>query len=447
MSEGGTSVWLRGVEIAFTGRLASMPRREAESLVVSRGAVLTEDPRPETAFLVVGDHGWPLRDDGRITRKLEAATRLRDEGAPLAILGEEEFLERMGLRTGAGEPRRVYTIAQLARILRVPSRVLRSWVRRGLLTPVDTVHRLSFFDFRQASGARTLIDLLRKGVSPSTIRQSLRNLRAWLPDLDAPFIQMAVLERDGQVLVRLEGGELAETSGQLQFEFLEPGTSSAGSALLGERSPARSSTVGVIPDGPQEEESNVVLRPIDRGATDVDRQRRLEARHAQPWQRTISLPQPQKSADQWFQEALDHEDTGELEMAEAAYREALLAGGPQPEFCFNLANVLYSQGRREQAMERYHQALELDPTYVEAWNNLANVLTELGSWQEAIRAYRKALEVAPGYADAHYNLAETLDQLGRREEADHYYQAYLGLDPHSPWADVVRRRLSEAAVQ
>ena len=47
----------------------------------------------------------------------------------------------------------------------------------------------------------------------------------------------------------------------------------------------------------------------------------------------------------------------------------------------------------------------------------------------------------PHYADAHSNLAEACVQLGRTQEARQHWQAYLRADPHSTWAEQVRRKL------
>ena len=86
---------------------------------------------------------------------------------------------------------------------------------------------------------------------------------------------------------------------------------------------------------------------------------------------------PCKCSEPWRQRAHYLEDAGEREAAVLAYRQALLEEGPDPELCFNLANVLFALGHREQAVERYRQAVELDADYPEAWNNLGSVLEEL----------------------------------------------------------------------
>ena len=85
---------------------------------------------------------------------------------------------------GSQEPiRRLYTIGQLSRILGVKRDLIRHWLRVGLISPAEIVHRLAFFDFGQVQSAKTLCDLAKRGVSTDEIRASLEQLRRWLPDL------------------------------------------------------------------------------------------------------------------------------------------------------------------------------------------------------------------------------------------------------------------------
>lgn len=375
---------LEGRQIAFTGRLASMTREEAAELVRAHGGEFAPSPGQRTTHLVVGQEGWPLRDDGRPSRKLEKARALREAGISIAVIPEEEFLEEVGLEERRQDIHRRFTITQLARILGVSPARVRVWVRRGLLRPTRTVHRLAYFDFRQAAGAREIWRLLQAGVPLERLRRSLRLLQGALGGIEEPLLQLSLLEDGRGLLARLEDGRLVDPRGQLHFPFGDPGAS--------EKQPLR-----------------MERRP--------------------------------RSADDWFALALDREDAGLFEEAAEAYREALLAGGPEPEICFNLGNTLYGLGRVEQAAERFRQAVELDGAYVEAWNNLGNVLWDLDETDCAIRAYQRALEIEPGYADVHYNLAEILHEKGFAGEARLHWRAYLDQDPRSQWADHVRSRL------
>jgi tetratricopeptide (TPR) repeat protein len=140
--------------------------------------------------------------------------------------------------------------------------------------------------------------------------------------------------------------------------------------------------------------------------------------------------------------AADLDDAGELAAAAEMYRAALAAGGPQPELCFQLGDVLYRAGELPAARERYFMALELDEDYIEARVNLGCVLRELGDLELAASAFAGAIHAHEPYADAHFHLARILDTLGREEEAAYHWQRFQELAPDSPWADEALARLT-----
>ncbi len=318
--------WLKGKQVAITGRLASMTRKEAARLIAAHGGQFVPSANRQTSFLVVGQEGWPLEKDGYLTLKLQKAQKLPN----ISILTEEEFLSRLGAPS-EGVHRR-YTLAQLTNLLHVPGHRLRSWMEAGLIQPAENANGVCYFEYRQVVGAKTLCDLAQAGVSTERLKRSLKQLRHWMGDVDQPLNQLALLEKNGQLLVRLEEG-LVEPSGQMQFDFSE------------------------------ETEQTLVQT---------------------------------KTAEDWFEWGCQHEDLGNLAEAAEAYRQALLLGGPDSDASFNLANVLYSLGQKEQACERYYQVVEMNQGYAEAWNNLGTVLAQLKRHEEAARAFRKAIGLGYG---------------------------------------------------
>jgi len=392
---------LRGQQVAITGTMASMTHQEAADLVRSCGGEPTRHPGRKTALVVVGQECWPVGHDGRIHEELERARKLQEEGCSLKVIGEQDFLEMLHLAgEEAGEKvRRLYTIAQLSRILKVPGRRIRSWVRRGLIRPARTELRLDYFDFRQMTELRTLRELTGSGVPVEEIRRSLEQLRAWFPEAEASLGQLARLE--GQLLVRVEGGNLAEPSGQLRLGFETP-----------------------PPAAPRRTEAEPTA-PVLRIVADVPRDR----------------PASRARAEDWVERAVELEERDDLEGAVRAWEQALLTAGADAEVAFNLGNLLYGLGRLDEALVRFEQAVEFDPEYVEAWNNLGGVYADVGLWEEAIRAARRALELAPDYADPHYNLAEAYAASGRYGDARLHAARYFQHDPDSPWAERLRSDL------
>src|SRR5262249_29798611 len=107
---------LRGKRVAFTGRLACMTRAEAARLVRAHGGAFSRMVTERTSVLVVGQEGWPLQKDGRLTAKLLKAQNLRRVGHSIQILQEQDFLSRLGLDSTDGI-RRLYTNSQLTKLL------------------------------------------------------------------------------------------------------------------------------------------------------------------------------------------------------------------------------------------------------------------------------------------------------------------------------------------
>ncbi len=75
---------LRGKKFLFTGSLLSMPRGEAEKLVVSMGGDIAASVTKDLDYLVVGDGGGA-------GSKLEKAQKLQEKGGKVRILSEEEW--------------------------------------------------------------------------------------------------------------------------------------------------------------------------------------------------------------------------------------------------------------------------------------------------------------------------------------------------------------------
>jgi Tfp pilus assembly protein PilF len=108
-------------------------------------------------------------------------------------------------------------------------------------------------------------------------------------------------------------------------------------------------------------------------------------------------------------------DVGELELAEAHYRESL-AIQPQAAIYNDLGFVLERQGLPDEAAKAYRQAIALDPKSASAQYNLGSSLARSGRFVEAERHLRSALKQNPD-ARTYTALGVVLRQLGRTDEA------------------------------
>jgi len=399
---------LQGKRVAFVGRLASMPKREAAQLARRHGAIVVETPDASVHLIVVGEE-LPLGDAGEPEELFDAATRQAAEAGTLEILTETQLWQRLGLVEAEPNIHRLYTPAMLAELLEVPVAVIRRWHRRGLIVPVREVRRLPYFDFQEVAAARRLAEMLASGMSPAAIEKKLAALARYLPGVERPLAQLSVIVEGREILLR-QGDGLIEPGGQLRFDFRAAEADREAAAAESRPAESRGPAVGLPTAG------------SGAGAT------------------AASPEQLARTAAEW-------EEEGHLEAAAEMYRVAMAAGGPRPEWCFQLAELLYRLGDRGGARERYYTAIELDEDYVEARANLGCVLAETGQPELAVAAFQGALAYHQDYADVHYLLARLLDELDRRREAEEHWRAFLELAPDSPWAERARNRLGSLRPQ
>ena len=386
----------QGKRVAFAGKLGGVNRREAARLVRQHGAIPVDQHVGEVDLIVIGADELPIDDDSLVNEAL------RDDAArgQLEVISETEFWNRLGLvEESEHNVRRLYTPAMLAQLLDVPVATVRRWHRRGLIVPAREVHHLPYFDFQEVATARRLAELLAAGASPAAIEKKLGQLARLVPDVDRPIAQLSVIVEGRQLLLR-QGEGLIEAGGQMRLDF---------DAACDSEGP-----VEVVANEPSVLSMSSVLSQQDSGLSRSD---------------MIAM-------------ANDLEDNGQTHDAIEMYRAVLVAGGPDAQICFRLAELLYLANDATAARERYSMAIELDEDYVEARANLGCVLYELGEVELAIAAFQGALRFHADYPDVHYHLARALDECGREEESLPHWQEFVRLSPDSPWAAEARDRLS-----
>jgi tetratricopeptide (TPR) repeat protein len=418
-----TPGWLEGKRVALVGRLASMPRREAAQWLRTQGAVVLDKPDAATHLIVVGEEDLPLPDADGLEDWFDESLRRAVEQGTLEVLTETALWQRLGLGESEPQLHRLYTPAMLAELLGVSVAVIRRWHRRGLIVPAREVRRLPYFDFHEVATARRLAQLLSAGVAPREIEKKLAVLARLVPGAQRPLAQLSVIIHGKEILLR-QGDGLVEPGGQFRFDF---------EAWEGGRRPAEPPPFSPRPPG---EAPTTMLRTVPGypGAG-------APGEAASDLSSHLAKGPPAAPADQLRHMAAELEEAGELTEAADMYRAAMAAAGPDPETCFQLAELLYRLGDLAAARERYYMAIELDEDYVEARANLGCVLAETGQWELAVAAFQGALSYHGGYADVYYHLARTLDELGRRDEAEAHWRTFLAMTPDSPWAQQARVRL------
>lgn len=383
---------IKGLRVAFVGKLGGFSRPEAQRLVREHAGIPVRRPI-EADWVVLGADEQPWIQ----SELLDAETQAAVASGQIQLVHETQFWERLGLVEAEGMVRRLYTPAMLADLMGVTVRVVRGWHRHKLITPVREVHRLPYFDFQEVASARRLAQLLAAGASPQKIQQDLAQLSQLVPGVERPLAQLSVIVEGRHLLLR-QGAGLIEPGGQLRFDFeaLEQPA---------EPSPAQPA---VLP-----------FRSLD----------------------VLVRANDAQSIEDMLRLAGDLEDVGDYATAIEVYRTVLMAGGPNAEVNFRLAELLFMEGDLPAARERYAVAIELEDDFVEARANLGCVLADLGSVDLAIAAFRSALKLHPEYPDAHYHLAHLLEDQGDIESAHDHWKQFVRLSPDSPWAVEAWHRL------
>lgn len=288
---------------------------------------------------------------------------------------------------------RHYTPSMLASLLGLDVRTIRAWIRRGLLIPVQEVHRLACFDYQGLLTARQLAKWRAEGVSARSLEADIarHHTRSSAPQHSHHALSLEL--KDGRLYARDDVG-LVDPHGQRCFDF-----------------------------------------------EDLEREDALHSGTLDSQPSIIEVSSRTLGPDEMLSAATSCEEAGDFAGALDYYRTLLLQEGPQAELNFALAELLYRLGDLPAARERYACALEIDAQYVEARANLGCVYDELGQLDLAIAAFRGTLELYADYADAHYHLAQLLDKVGDESSAAEHWQRFLDLSPESPWAEEARVRL------
>jgi hypothetical protein len=335
---------------------------------------------------------------------------------------------------------RLYTVAMMAAVLRVPPAAIRHWHRCGLLEPAGRAAAVAWFEFSELVVGRHLARLLRAGLSPSDVADQLARLVPGGARTAALIAERIVV--DGRRLLLRRDGRLLGASGQVQLDFVTP--------------PADAPT--------SEPHTAILLRPAVDGAGEQMPPQRPGPRHAQieidpsaheagPHSRGPAAEgtngddtddEPATVAE-LLELATDLEAAGAVTEAAEALRAVLQAQGPTAQVAFMLAEVLYRSGDLTAARERYYATIELDADHLEARASLGCVLAELGEHELALAALEGVIRQEPDYADAHWHIAAILRDVGRETESLASLQTFLALAPESPWATMAEERLAASS--
>jgi len=132
-----------------------------------------------------------------------------------------------------------------------------------------------------------------------------------------------------------------------------------------------------------------------------------------------------------LERALQVHQAGNLQQAEAMYRQILQEAPGQPD-ALNLLGVMANRaGQPEAAIDLIGQALAQLPNEPDFHGNLAAAYQAAGRVADAVRHYREAVRLNPGAVNQYLFLSDALQEQGQLDEALAVSLQALRLDPDS----------------
>jgi tetratricopeptide (TPR) repeat protein len=271
---------------------------------------------------------------------------------------------------------KAYSTREVADLIGLSPTRIRSLARAGVVTPQRGANGRAMFSFQDLVLLRTAKGLIDANVSARRIAKTLRSLAAQLPT-DRPLSAVRVQVDGDHVVVRDSNSSWEPESGQTLLDFSV--------RELGEK-----------------------VAPLARDTV----------------QRALRRA---SSAEDLFQAALESEQIGSSDEAEAAYRAVIAADPSHVAARINLGRLRHVARSLDEAERLYREALELDPGHPTARFNLGVVLEDRGATDEAIEAYREAVRLDPRVADVHFNLARLYQQAGDQQAALRHFSRFKAL--------------------
>lgn len=267
-----------------------------------------------------------------------------------------------------------FSTADIARILDVEPSWIRRQARMSLIDPERTAQGHYRYSFRDLVLLRTARGLRNPGISARRIHDSLQALLIALPS--GRSLSSLRIHADGNTILAGDMSTRWEPeSGQTAFVFDLP-------------APARW------------DES---LAPI------------------------VRLPVRETSAAELFELALDREQKGLTQEAEAAYRQACRMDTSHINARINLGRLRHTDNALGEAEQLYREALAINPRHPIALFNLGVVLEDVGMIATAMDCYRLAIDSDPEIPEAHYNLARLYARHSDQSAAVRHYSRYKSL--------------------
>jgi hypothetical protein len=272
-----------------------------------------------------------------------------------------------------------YSVRDIERVLRLSRSTIRGLIDVGFVTPTRGPRREYRFSFQDLIVLRAARALIQAKVSRRRIRRSLEDLRKHLPET-MPLSGLSICAVGDRVVVR---------DGNSQYQV------DSGQYVLGLDVSVEDGVLRVV-------EKEFGPKPDEAVA-------------------------PPRDAFEWFDDALDFEENGDIDAAINAYQQTVALDGQNIAAWINWGRLLHDRGNKREAEAVYLRALEQCGPDSVLMFNLGVLLEDLGRTQAALEAYQTAVGEDPALADGHYNLARLYESLGQPQHAIRHLGQYRRL--------------------
>jgi len=124
--------------------------------------------------------------------------------------------------------------------------------------------------------------------------------------------------------------------------------------------------------------------------------------------------------------------TGHWQNSYTLFSHAVAVTENNSNMNYDLAVILYNQGRFDEAVMHYREALRIEPQNFKARINLGIILSERGQYDEAVEHFNMAVRLDPDAHDGHYNLGLALMLQGKLDEAAEQFQEAIRIKADWP---------------
>jgi len=134
----------------------------------------------------------------------------------------------------------------------------------------------------------------------------------------------------------------------------------------------------------------------------------------------------------YFSHALKAEEQGEMLRAESLLKKAIEIEPENPNFHFELGNLLIEKNDLMGARLEFEQAVMIDPEHLASHYNLGLVYGEFGLTAEAREEFRKVLELDPRHIKAELQIGYTYANEGFFDDAREAFRKAQEMDITDP---------------